>query len=166
MPKCCIFDREYESGREVTCSDRCHQEMARRLIARFGEFKKVVRQSTGVAYKVPTRDIIEKGIREQDLDQYPIWSSNEDMPERKTLICVPASFEGYVTPGSLPDKCAKCEQPVWVSPSSLLILHDNPGIEILCMPCALAKMEKDPEFEIQGVTPAQTEEILEYLNSR
>jgi len=33
----------------------------------------VVRQSTGIAYKVPIRDIIERGIREQDLDQYPLW---------------------------------------------------------------------------------------------
>ncbi|KKL78846.1 hypothetical protein LCGC14_2020730, partial [marine sediment metagenome] len=152
----------YEVGRELTCSDQCHEDLTRRLIARFGEFKKVVRQSTGVAYKVPTRDIIERGVREQDLDQYPIW----DEEERGALMCQPVSFRGYVVPGSLPDKCSKCGGLAWVSPSSLLILHDNPGIEILCMPCALAKMEKDPEFEIQGVTPAQTEEILEYLNSR
>lgn len=44
-----------------------------RLIKQFGEFKKVVRASTGEAFKVPTRDIIEKGIQEQDLDQYPKW---------------------------------------------------------------------------------------------
>jgi len=74
MPRCFVCNREYESGRELTCSDRCHQELAKRLLARFGEFKKVVRQSTGVAYKVPIRDIIEKGIREQDLDRYPIWN--------------------------------------------------------------------------------------------
>ena len=76
MPKCCICDREYESGREVSCSDQCHEELARRLLTRFGEFKKVVRARTGVAYKVPTRDIIERGIREQDLDQYPIWEDD------------------------------------------------------------------------------------------
>jgi len=57
----------------LTCSDDCHQELVRRLIAQFGEFKKVVRQSTGVAYRVPTIDIIEKGVREQDLDHYPQW---------------------------------------------------------------------------------------------
>jgi len=77
MPKCCICDREYESGRELTCSNECHEELGKRLIARFGEFKKVVRQSTGIAYKVPTRDIIEKGIREQDLDRYPVWEEEE-----------------------------------------------------------------------------------------
>ncbi len=57
----------------MTCSDACHEKLIRRLIAEFGEFKKVVRAATGVAYKVPTRDIIEKGIQEQELDQYPKW---------------------------------------------------------------------------------------------
>ncbi len=88
------------------------------------------------------------------------------MPERKTLMCQLVSFRGYVVPGSLPDKCSKCGQPVWVSPSSLLIMHDNPGIENLCIPCALAQMKKDKEFEIEGITPAQAGEIREYFNSR
>ncbi|GAI47473.1 unnamed protein product, partial [marine sediment metagenome] len=54
----------------MTCSEQCHEELVRRLVAEFGEFKKVVRMSTGIAYKVPTRDIIERGIREEELDQY------------------------------------------------------------------------------------------------
>jgi len=57
----------------MTCSDECHQELARRLVAQSGEFKKVVRVTTGVAYKVPMRDIIEHGVREQELDRYPLW---------------------------------------------------------------------------------------------
>jgi len=85
------------------------------------------------------------------------------MPERKTLICMPASFKGYVVPGSLPDKCSKCGQAVWVSPSSLLILHDDPGMDILCMSCSLTKMKKDREFEIEGITPAQAKEVDEYF---
>ncbi len=88
------------------------------------------------------------------------------MPERKTLICVPASYRGYVPPGVLQDKCSKCGQPVWVAPSSLLIMHDNPGMEILCTPCALERMRKDKRFDIQAITPAQADEVLEYLNSR
>ena len=87
------------------------------------------------------------------------------MPERKTLISMPVSLEGYAPPGSLQDKCSKCGQPVWVSPSSWLIMHDNPGMEILCMPCALAQMKQDKHLEIEGITPAQAEEILEYLVS-
>ncbi len=53
--------------------DGKRERLIQELIARFGEFKKVVRMRTGVAYKVPTRDILVKGIREQDLDQYPKW---------------------------------------------------------------------------------------------
>jgi len=87
------------------------------------------------------------------------------MPERKTLICMPASYGGYVPPGVLQDKCSKCGQPVWVAPSSWLIMHDEPGIEILCTPCALEQMRKDKRFDIQAITRAQVEEILEYLVS-
>lgn len=57
----------------MTCSEQCHEELVRRLIAEFGEFKKVVRMTTGRAYKVPTRDIIERGIRGEELDRYPMW---------------------------------------------------------------------------------------------
>lgn len=85
------------------------------------------------------------------------------MPKRKTLVCMPASFRGYVVPGSLPEKCSKCGGPVWLAPSSLLILHDNPGIEVLCIPCTLAQMKKDKEVEIEGINPAQAEEIEEYF---
>lgn len=70
---CVICGNTFEHGREVTCSDACHEELVNRLVAQFGEFKKVVRASTGEAFKVPTRDIIEKGVREQDLDNYPRW---------------------------------------------------------------------------------------------
>lgn len=75
MRKCFICLKYYEGGRELTCSDECHEELVRRLVAEFGEFKKVVRASTGVAYKVPTSDIIESGLREQDLDRYPLWEA-------------------------------------------------------------------------------------------
>lgn len=73
MPRCLVCQQPYDRGRELTCSEQCHVKLVRRLVAEFGEFKKVVRQSTGIAYKVPTRDIIKKGIREQDLDRYLLW---------------------------------------------------------------------------------------------
>ena len=87
--------------------------------------------------------------------------------EIKALICMPISFDGYVVPGSLPDKCSKCGQPIWVSPSSLLILHDNPGMETLCKTCDLAQMEEGelPDTE-ERLTPAQVDEIQEWLDSR
>lgn len=62
-------------GVELTCSQACHEKLVKRHENTFGKFKKVVRLSTGVAYKIPARDIIEKGIKEQDLDKYPLWDS-------------------------------------------------------------------------------------------
>lgn len=70
---CLICGNLYEPGRELTCSDSCHEELVKRLIAEFGEYKKVVRASTGIAYKVPTKHIIECGLNERDLDQYLLW---------------------------------------------------------------------------------------------
>lgn len=78
MGICVICGKFYTQGRLLTCSDDHHEELVKRLIAEFGEFKKVVRASTGVAYKVPTRDIIERGLREQDLDRYPLWEDAGD----------------------------------------------------------------------------------------
>jgi len=70
--KCFVCGKLYEEGREMACSDACHDELVSRLIAEFGEFKKVVDQTTGTAYRVPTRDIIERGIKWRDLDRYPL----------------------------------------------------------------------------------------------
>lgn len=81
MPRCVICDKTYEQGREMTCSDECHEELTRRLIAEFGEFKKVVRQSTGIAYKVPTMDIIERSVKEEELDRYPLWEEETEGSE-------------------------------------------------------------------------------------
>ena len=88
------------------------------------------------------------------------------MPERKALMCQPVASNGYVVPGAVPEKCSKCGDLVWVSPSSLLILHDRPDMEIVCMPCAVAEMKKGPDFEVENITPAQAGEIQEYFNSR
>jgi hypothetical protein len=72
---CFICGTAYSSDiYRATCGKpECHEALVRYMIARFGEFKKVVRASTGQTFKVPVRDIIEKGLREQDLDKYPVW---------------------------------------------------------------------------------------------
>lgn len=67
----------------MAASDERRERAIQKLIARFGEFKKVIRMRTGVAYKVPTRDILEKGIKEQDLDQYPLWEERSGHGERQ-----------------------------------------------------------------------------------
>ncbi len=72
-------DRLFLESQAYKCRERLkelnteHDELVNHLVTQFGEFKKVVRMTTGEAFKVPTRDIIEKGILEQDLDQYPKW---------------------------------------------------------------------------------------------
>ena len=81
---------------------------------------------------------------------------------KKILISNQVSYPGYVVPGSLQDKCSRCGEPVWISPSSLLILHDNPGTDIACTECGLKQMATEPG-EIDKPTPAQRDEIEEYL---
>jgi len=86
------------------------------------------------------------------------------MPEEKILICKPFSSPSFVM-GSLPGKCSQCGQPVWIAPSSWVLLHDNPGMVILCKACGFANIAKD-KGEIQEPTPAQVEEIQEYYRRR
>jgi len=63
--ECCKADVQ-PIGR-LTCSDNCHESFAKQLERKFGKVKKVIDDTTGVAYKVPTRDIIENGLTWQDL---------------------------------------------------------------------------------------------------
>jgi hypothetical protein len=84
------------------------------------------------------------------------------MPEGKILICRAVNSPGYVVPGSLPMGCHECNKVVWVSPASLLLLHDNPEMQIKCMTCAFAHMASH-EGTIEELTQAQTEEVEEYL---
>lgn len=87
------------------------------------------------------------------------------VPEKKVLISNRVSYPGYVVPGSLKDRCSRCGEWVWISPSSLLILHDNPGMGILCAECGLEGIATEPS-KIDLPTPAQLDEIAEYLKSR
>lgn len=60
------------SGR-MTCSEKCHNEFIKFGEKKFGMTKKVVDVTTGIAYKVPTRDIINRGLSWRDLRKYPQW---------------------------------------------------------------------------------------------
>ena len=57
----------------LTCSESCHERFVNFLIFKYGPYKKVGRLSTGETFRVPLREIIEHGLREEDLDQYPRW---------------------------------------------------------------------------------------------
>jgi predicted transcriptional regulator len=48
----------------------------KQIIEKFGEFKKIINHR-GIAYKVPTTVIIREGIREQDLDNFPLWDDED-----------------------------------------------------------------------------------------
>jgi len=48
----------------------------KQIIKKFGEFKKVT-DSKGIAYKVPTVVIIREGIKEEELNQFPLWSNEK-----------------------------------------------------------------------------------------
>jgi len=53
----------------------CHEKLVDRLENEFGVYKKVLNLDTGKAHRVPTRDIIEKGLRQKDLRRYPEWGT-------------------------------------------------------------------------------------------
>jgi hypothetical protein len=71
--ECCGADVK-QFGR-ITCSDSCHENFVKEMEKQFGVFKKVVDEGTGKAYRVPTRDFIERGLTYEDLrmGKYPLW---------------------------------------------------------------------------------------------
>lgn len=72
---CCDADIDIFSS--ITCSEKCHEEYVKSLENKFGKYKKITDIESGITYRVPTRDIIEKGIKQEDLPRYPVW--NEDV---------------------------------------------------------------------------------------
>lgn len=71
---CC--DADIENMQKTTCSEECHLELVKGMESQFGKFKKVVDLTTNIPYKVPTKDIIEKGLNQDQLFKYPKWSEN------------------------------------------------------------------------------------------
>ena len=76
MPHCqgCGLDYklDWPGARELTCGDSCHRRFVELLIEEFGPTKMVTSLRTGKSHLVPTRAIIEDGVREQDLEKYPV----------------------------------------------------------------------------------------------
>ena len=73
---CIICDRPTIIGR-MTCSDSCHEKFIEFCEEQYGVSKNVVDQTTGITYKVPTRDIVERGLKWKDLAKYPRLEENE-----------------------------------------------------------------------------------------
>lgn len=61
----------------ITCGKSCHEEFVKFCEEKFGKVKKVVDRTTNVAYKVPTRYIIEYGLKLKDLPKYPVWNDKD-----------------------------------------------------------------------------------------
>ena len=68
---CCNSDVEIHS--KITCGNNCHEKFIIKMIQDHGLFKKVVDIESGIAYKIPTRLIIEEGLRQEELKNYPTW---------------------------------------------------------------------------------------------
>ena len=75
MTSCAICEEPllYNRPYRTTCSKSCHEKLIEQLEQAFGTDKKIVRLSTGEAFRVPLRDIVEHGLKEQTLGQYPKW---------------------------------------------------------------------------------------------
>ena len=72
MRYCIVCGGPCPPGR-VTCSEACHEAFVRMVEEAFGKYKKVIDVETGKAYRVPTRFIIEHGLRHDQLKEFPEW---------------------------------------------------------------------------------------------
>jgi hypothetical protein len=82
--RCCHADLGVKT--RITCSDKCHRLFVKSLIGQFGEYKRVVDQTTGKSYRVSTKDIIEKGLKWRDLSKkYREWQEEEKEEEEKEV---------------------------------------------------------------------------------
>ncbi|GEM_PF-1179730 len=70
-PDRCVICRMTTSEGHMTCSPEHHEAFLMLLEREFGTHKKITRMTTGETFLVPVRDIVEKGVKEHDLDQYP-----------------------------------------------------------------------------------------------
>lgn len=69
--KCCGTD--VQSVGRLTCSEKCHASFIRMLEKEFGTVKKVTDEATGIDYRIPIKDIVERRLTWQDLTKYPQW---------------------------------------------------------------------------------------------
>ena len=73
----CVICGKFCPQNYVTCSDTCHEIFVHKMEQEVGGYKKVVDMVTGKAHRVPTRYIIENGLKQMELKNFPEWESNE-----------------------------------------------------------------------------------------
>ena len=69
--KCCQQDIIFHGS--ITCSDQCHLTFIDEMEKQFGKWKKVQDAETGKNYRVPIKYIIERGLKQKDLGNFPDW---------------------------------------------------------------------------------------------
>lgn len=67
--RCCRAD--VDVAKRITCSDSCHEKFVEEMERDFGSLKVVVDVTTGKRHVVPTRVLVEKGLRQEELAKYP-----------------------------------------------------------------------------------------------
>ena len=72
--KCCNADINIQQ--KITCSDICHDKFVELLIIEKGVYQKIIDAESGKTHKVPTIVVIEEGITQNQLKNFPLW--NED----------------------------------------------------------------------------------------
>ena len=68
---CC--QDEVDDHQNITCSELCHYRFVKKMLEEFGEYKKITDTNSGKSYKVPTKLIIEEGVRQEQLKNFPLW---------------------------------------------------------------------------------------------
>ncbi len=71
--RCWICSAPLGGEHKVTCSDDCHEALILKFELTFGAYKRVTDLETMNIHKVPLRDIIEKGLKQEDLKNYPAY---------------------------------------------------------------------------------------------
>jgi len=87
------------------------------------------------------------------------------MARKNILVCTSITAGGPVVPGTLQIACSECGEMVYVSPSSWIIIHDNPGLVVLCIGCATVLQATVRTIQPHAPSPAQIAEIMEYLEA-
>lgn len=76
------------------------------------------------------------------------------------LVCWPVSYKGHVEPGSVIERCARCNRAVWVAPSSDDIIAEHHP-EIVCLGC----LSDDEMINMLADAPPEAQVGLEALRA-
>jgi len=68
----CTICGSLHNYREHTCSDECHKLFLDRVEQEVGKEKIIVDAATGKEHVVPTKEILENGLKQENLKNYPV----------------------------------------------------------------------------------------------